>query len=109
MKQISIAAVWALGVIALAAVAIPAAVKAQAPSSAFSACLTIDDMTKERLDCFDKIIAPAPIQALQPVAPKSVNDCRYLKEQDARLKCYDRFVSAKPAPAAAPKRATKVQ
>lgn len=83
-----------LGALALAAVVVPAAVKAQTPppTPAMTACLLIDDMTKERLDCFDKIIRPEPIQVLQPVTPKAVNECRYLKEQDARLKCYNRFV-----------------
>jgi hypothetical protein len=53
-------------------------------------CLTIEDMTKERLDCYDAIVPPEP-KAKPPVA-KIVTDCRYLKEEDERLICFNRFV-----------------
>jgi hypothetical protein len=56
-------------------------------------------MTKERLDCFDKIIRPEAIQVMQPTAPKRIEDCRYLREQDARLRCFDRFAETPAAPA----------
>jgi hypothetical protein len=77
---------------------------AQAPTEALTKCLLIDDMTKDRLDCFDAIIRPEALQTLQQPAPRSIYDCRYLKEQDARLKCFNRFVVPAGAPAA-PKRA----
>ena len=54
------------------------------------ACLAIEDMTKERLDCYDAIVRPEP-KAKPPVA-KIVTDCRYLKEEDERLICFNRFV-----------------
>lgn len=53
-------------------------------------CLSIEDMTKERLDCYDAIVAPEP--KLKPPPAKVVTDCRYLKEEDARVTCFDRFV-----------------
>jgi len=87
----------------LAGIAFAAGAQAQPSSSAFAACLNIDDMTKERLDCFDKLIRPEVIQVLQPVTPKKIEDCRFLREQDARLRCFDRFVEA---PAMGPKRRT---
>jgi hypothetical protein len=53
-------------------------------------CLTVEDMTKERLDCYDAVVPPEP-KAKPPVA-KIVTDCRYLKEEDERLICFNRFV-----------------
>ena len=65
-------------------------------------CLTIEDGSKERLDCYDGIIPPDP-KPKPPVA-KTVADCKFLKEEDERLACFNRF-SAQPA--AAPKAARK--
>jgi hypothetical protein len=61
------------------------------------ACLEIDDATKERLNCYDAIYAPQP----KPKAPaaKAVNDCRFLKEEDERLTCYNGFADKIPKPA----------
>jgi hypothetical protein len=66
-------------------------------------CLTIEDGSKERLDCYDGIIPPAPKPKL-PVA-KAIADCKFLKEEDERLGCFNRFVAK---PAATPKSARKV-
>jgi hypothetical protein len=88
-----------------------APVFASSPSAAqggpeFSKCLQLDDMTKERLDCYDKLVRPETMQVLQNTAPRTIYDCRYVKEEDARLKCFNRFA----APAAAPaRRATPKQ
>lgn len=58
------------------------------------ACLEIDDVTKERLDCYDAVFPPTP----KPKAPvaKSVADCRFTKEEDERLKCFNGFVERLP-------------
>jgi hypothetical protein len=58
------------------------------------ACQDIDDATKERLNCYDAIYAPQP----KPKAPaaKGVNDCRFLKEEDERLTCYNGFTDKLP-------------
>ena len=58
------------------------------------ACLEIDDETKDRLDCYDAIIAPKP----RPKSgrPNGVMDCRYVKEQDERLKCFNGFAEKIP-------------
>jgi hypothetical protein len=58
------------------------------------ACQDIDDATKERLNCYDAIYAPQP----KPKAPaaKGVNDCRFLKEEDDRLTCYNGFADKIP-------------
>jgi len=85
---------------------------AQVSADELKKCLFIEDMTKERLDCFDKLIRPEAIQVLQQAAPRTVNDCRYIKEQDARLKCFNRFVTAAASPAPqrpAPKPQQKTQ
>ena len=54
----------------------------------------IDDATKERLNCYDAIYAPQP----KPKAPaaKGVKDCRFLKEEDERLTCYNGFADKIP-------------
>ena len=68
-------------------------------------CLFIEDGYKERLDCYDGIFVPDP-KPKPPVA-KLVTDCRFMKEQDERLACFNRFLappkSAKAAQKATPK------
>ncbi|HLL28828.1 MAG TPA: hypothetical protein VKT73_14405 [Xanthobacteraceae bacterium] len=56
----------------------------------------IEDGYKERLDCYDAVIAPQP----RPGAKKGkvVADCRYLKEEDERLACYNSFVAVQTKP-----------
>ena len=51
----------------------------------------MEDQSKERLDCSDAKIKPAPKAVSTPA--KSVNDCRFLKEEDERLTCFNRFVN----------------
>ena len=55
-------------------------------------CLEIEDQSKERLNCYDGKIKPAPKQV--SAAAKTVKDCRFLKEEDERLNCFNRFVEA---------------
>jgi hypothetical protein len=70
-------------------------------------CLTIEDGSKERLDCYDGVIPPAP-RPKPPVA-KAVADCKFLKEEDERLGCFNRFVQPAATPKAARKAAPKAQ
>jgi hypothetical protein len=73
---------------------------AQTPAAKMKDCLLIEDMTKERLDCFDAIIPPEPRPS--PKKAKVVAECRFFKEEDERLKCYDGFAMPKqPSPKAA--------
>jgi len=65
--------------------------------------LTIEDGSKERLDCYDGIIPPDPKP--KPAVAKAVADCKFLKEEDERLGCFNRFLVK---PAATPKAARKV-
>jgi hypothetical protein len=58
------------------------------------ACLKIDDGTKYRLDCYDAVVAPKPKP--NPAAAKGVLDCRFLKEEDARLDCFNGFTEQIP-------------
>jgi hypothetical protein len=58
------------------------------------ACLDIDDETKERLDCYDAAIPPKPKPKASPA--NGVMDCRYLKEEDERLKCFNGFAEKIP-------------
>jgi len=57
-------------------------------------CLDIEDGTKERLNCYDAVIPPAP----KPKAgtAKGVTDCKFAKEEDERLTCYNGFVESIP-------------
>jgi hypothetical protein len=57
-------------------------------------CLDIDDGTKGRLDCFDVIFPPKP----NPKAPaaKGAADCRFVKEEDERLTCFNGFADKIP-------------
>jgi hypothetical protein len=60
------------------------------------ACLDIDDGSKGRLDCYDAVIKPQPKG--KPASPKSksVMDCRFTKEEDERLACFNDFVERLP-------------
>jgi hypothetical protein len=68
--------------------------KPQSIAQKLQACQDIDDATKERLNCYDAIYKPEP----KPKAPaaKGVNDCRFLKEEDERLTCYNDFADKIP-------------
>jgi hypothetical protein len=100
-KSLSISAVAVL--LVSAATAWPAIAQAQAAlMTKLKDCLLIEDGYKERLDCYDAVIPPDP----KPNAkkPKTVTECRFLKEQDERMHCYNGFVDKKspPPPAAKP-------
>jgi hypothetical protein len=76
---------------------------AQTQTDKLRGCLTIEDGSKERLDCYDGIIPPDP--KTKPPAAKAIADCKFLKEEDERLGCFNRFLVK---PAATPKAARKV-
>src|SRR6266436_1210842 len=71
-----------------------AAAKPQSIAARLQACLEIDDATKGRLDCYDVIFPPKP----NPKAPaaKAVADCRFTKEEDERLTCFNGFAERIP-------------
>ena len=54
-------------------------------------CLEIEDQSKERLNCYDEKIKPEPKQV--STRAKTVKDCRFLKEEDERLNCFNRFLN----------------
>jgi hypothetical protein len=68
--------------------------KPQSVAQKLQACQDIDDATKERLTCYDGVFAPQPKP--KPAAAKGVNDCRFLKEEDERLTCYNGFADKIP-------------
>ncbi|MDI4236875.1 hypothetical protein OZ411_29105 [Bradyrhizobium sp. Arg237L] len=70
--------------------------KAKQPSVAqkLQACQEIDDGTKERLNCYDEVFAPQPKP--KPAAAKAVSECRFVKEEDERLTCYNGFADKIP-------------
>lgn len=59
------------------------------------ACLDIDDETKDRLDCYDAAVPPKPPKSKAGPA-NGVMDCRYVKEEDERLKCFNGFAEKIP-------------
>src|SRR5437879_5112590 len=71
-----------------------AAPKPQSIAARLQACLEIEDATKGRLDCYDAIFPPKP----NPKAPaaKGVADCRFTKEEDERLTCFNGFAEKIP-------------
>jgi hypothetical protein len=84
------------GLAIAAAIAWPAISQAQPASAKMKDCLLIEDGYKERLDCYDAILAPTP----RPGAKKgkTVSECRFLKEEDERLSCYNGFVAQQKTP-----------
>jgi outer membrane biosynthesis protein TonB len=76
-------------------------------------CLEFKDMTMPRLICYDAIVPPRTKP--KPGPAKVVNDCRFLKEDDERLICFNRFVEdptkpvvpENPAKPVAPENSTK--
>lgn len=70
-------------------------------------CLLEDDMTKERLNCFDAIIAPEPDATKAKKKARSAKECRFLKEEDERLICFNKFTETKARQPAKKKAAPK--
>jgi hypothetical protein len=68
--------------------------KPQSIAAKLQACLEIDDATKERLSCFDAIFPPKPNPKAS--AAKGVMDCRFIKEEDERLTCFNGFAEKIP-------------
>ena len=57
----------------------------------------LEDGTKERLDCYDAVFPPKPAaKGAKPKAAKAVAECRFSKEEDERLACYNGFADAIP-------------
>ena len=71
-----------------------AAAKPQSTAVRLQGCLDIDDGTKERLNCYDAVIPPAPKP--KAIKAKTVADCKFTKEEDERLACFNGFVEAMP-------------
>jgi hypothetical protein len=68
--------------------------KPQAMAVRLQACLEIEDGSKGRLDCYDAVVAPQPKPNAS--AAKAVKDCRFTKEEDERLACFNGFVERIP-------------
>jgi uncharacterized protein YciW len=93
--------------LAVAGTYLPTIATAQISLDTLRTCLDIEDQTKERLDCYDDKIKPAPKQVSAPA--KTAQDCRFLKEEDQRLNCFNRFVNlaSKPRKSAAKQKLKK--
>ncbi|MCK1542305.1 hypothetical protein IVB12_10105 [Bradyrhizobium sp. 179] len=68
--------------------------KPQSIASRLQACLEIDDGTKDRLNCYDAVIPPAPKP--KPAKARGYADCRFFKEEDERLACFNGFAESIP-------------
>jgi hypothetical protein len=69
-------------------------------------CLEFKDMTMPRLICYDAIVPPRTEP--KPGPAEAVNDCRFLKDDDERLICFNRFVENPARPVAPEKQAEPV-
>ena len=72
----------------------PAPARPKSIAARLEACLDTDDGTKARLDCYDAVVKPEPKE--KPPAAQRVVDCRFAKEEDARLACFNGFVETMP-------------
>jgi hypothetical protein len=71
--------------------------KPHSVAARLQACLDIEDGTKGRLDCYDEVFPPKPANPKRPPpAAKAVADCRFTKEQDERLACFNGFAESIP-------------
>ena len=77
--------------VAVTGLYLPTSAMGQISLETMRSCLDVEDQSKERLDCYDDKIKPEPKQVSAPA--KTVQDCRFLKEEDARLNCFNRFVN----------------
>jgi hypothetical protein len=68
--------------------------KPQSIAVRLQACLDIDDGTKDRLSCYDGVVPPTPKP--KPAKAKGVTDCRFFKEEDERLACFNGFAESMP-------------
>ncbi|MBI5318478.1 hypothetical protein [Bradyrhizobium sp.] len=69
--------------------------KPKSMAQRLQACLDIDDGTKDRLNCYDTVIAPKPNpKAKAPV--KSVTECGGFKDEEERLTCFNGFAEKLP-------------
>ncbi|MCK1475139.1 hypothetical protein ACVWWG_008511 [Bradyrhizobium sp. LB7.2] len=68
--------------------------KPQSIAARLQACLDLDDGTKDRLNCYDAVIAPTPKP--KPPKAKGYADCRFFKEEDERLACFNGFAESIP-------------
>jgi hypothetical protein len=74
------------------------AAKQQPMAVRLQECLDIDDGTKERLNCYDAVLPPSakPKAGAKAATAKSVTECKFTKEEDERLTCYNGFVESMP-------------
>jgi hypothetical protein len=70
------------------------AAKPQSAAVRLQGCLDLEDGTKDRLNCYDAIYTPKPNP--KAAAAKGVADCRFKKEEDDRLACFNDFAERIP-------------
>lgn len=75
---------------------LPSLASAQSPTR-FASCSLEEAGSKERLDCYDAILPPQP--RTRTAKAKVIAECRHVKEEDARLACFDSFMVARAGPA----------
>src|SRR4051794_33392538 len=66
----------------------------QSIAKRLQACLEIEDGSKGRLECYDAVFPPKPNP--KAAAAKGVADCRFKKEEDERLTCFNGFAESIP-------------
>ena len=76
-----------------------ATAEARSLQARLRSCLELKDMTKERLDCYDAILPPQ--HKPMPLPATAVSDCRYSKDENERLICFNQFAENPAKPVAA--------
>ena len=69
--------------------------KPKSMAQKLQACLEVDDGTKDRLNCYDQVIAPKPNPKAKAPA-KSVTECGGFKDEEERLTCFNGFAEKLP-------------
>ena len=93
MKQAIVIATLLCSSAATAQAQAPRAVGPASINDGLVACLSVPNGTRQRLDCFDAVIAP--LAKTRPTS-RDVADCRYYTEQDQRLACFNDFAGSIP-------------
>ena len=90
---------WFRAVFSVALFFMPSGAIATVVLSNFQACTLEEPATKERLNCYDAIVPPQPRVGFSRA--KAITECRFFREEDARLDCFESFMTS-----AAPARST---
>ncbi|MCV9937697.1 type VI secretion protein [Boseaceae bacterium BT-24-1] len=88
--------IWIIAAVAALAFGFSASGADALVPAGFQACGAREPGTKERLDCYDALMPPAP--KAKPSTATKMEDCRFKREEDERLACFDFFMTTRLPP-----------